>query len=562
MDIALTEMHANIKGIQASTCLPPSRLAALVPTSSTGSNSKLETVRCTVCHSLLLTAAFDDHLPDCRPCAPQPKAPARASKSTTSQPSTTGRAASKAAAAKGTKAGKKTGSKKPPAGPSRFAAEQAKVSLQPLPAARQSSDESEFQLPPKQPSNHAQLPAPSVYASMPSSSFPSQHIQPPEGMQLQQAGDQDRRHEAIDGKDADMARSQGGKRSRLVWTYQEHMSRSNPEADAVHDPSLPPRFPLVATRPRTRRARSPSVAAQPQILSKDGTSSGPTVGRRQSASGCAQLDALSETLLSGGALSQQPDRHPPRGGDMSQANKWQKQASLSQSSGTAFEIGRQKLQQTQMHGPPKQTLDDMATAAGLDGHVAPSRQLTSGSMGLSHSLHSQHAVQSQLQPDRRSTHGSAAADLTQMPSQVVQASPGQQPTWNPQRVSSSFQGVPNPHAGLGNSNQASKPKHALGKFANLPAAHSLHPSDHAASDSSQQQQRAHSRSQKPGSRPAAWPSVNGHASMHANDDAAPLKVAGPGSWRMPESKRQEPVQTLTGKQNQIMIVDGTLGDDT
>ncbi|KAL0031840.1 hypothetical protein WJX79_010686 [Trebouxia sp. C0005] len=233
-----------------------------------------------------------------------------------------------------------------------------------------------------------------------STSFPSQHIQPPEGMQLQQAGDQDRRHEAIDGKDADMARSQGGKRSRLVWTYQEHMSRSNPEADAVHDPSLPPRFPLVATRPRTRRARSPSVAAQPQILSKDGTSSGPT------------------------------------------------------------------------------------------------------------------------------------------------ASPGQQPTWNPQRVSSSFQGVPNPHAGLGNSNQASKPKHALGKFANLPAAHSLHPSDHAASDSSQQQQRAHSRSQKPGSRPAAWPSVNGHASMHANDDAAPLKVAGPGSWRMPESKRQVSVNAL------------------
>lgn len=259
MDIALTEMHANILGIQASTCLPPSRLAALASTSGTGSNSKLETVRCTVCHSLLLIAAFDDHLPNCRPCPPQPTAPARASKSTTSQPSTTGRAASKAAAAKAAKAGKKTGtkgSKKPPAGPSRFAAEQAKVPLQPLPAARQSSDDSEFQLPPHPPSNHAQPPAPSVYASVPSSSFPSQHIQLPEGMQLQQAGNQDRRHEATDGKDTDMARSQGAKRSRLVWTYGERMSRSNPEVDAVHDPSLPPRFPLVATRPRTRRARS------------------------------------------------------------------------------------------------------------------------------------------------------------------------------------------------------------------------------------------------------------------------------------------------------------------
>ncbi len=268
------------------------------------------------------------------------------------------------------------------------------------------------------------------------------------------------------------------------------------------------------------------------------------MGRLQSASGCAQLDALSETLRPGTALSQQPDRHPPRGGDMSQAPKRQKQANSAQASDTASETGWQQLQQTQMRGHLKQTLDGMATAAGLDGHVAPSRQLTSGSLGVSHSLHSQHATQLQVQPDRRSMHGSAAAGLTQMPSQVVQASPGQQPTWNPQQVSSSFQGVPNPHAGLGNPNQASKPKHALGRFANLAAAHSLHPSDHAAAGLSQQQQRAHSRSQKPGSRPAAWPSVNGHASVHANDDAAPLKVAGPGSWRMPESKRQVSVNAL------------------
>ncbi len=270
------------------------------------------------------------------------------------------------------------------------------------------------------------------------------------------------------------------------------------------------------------------------------------MSRLQSASGCAQLDALSETLRPGTALSQQPDRDPPppRGGDLSQATKRQKQASLAQASDTAAETGWQQLQQTQMRGHPKQTLDGMATAAGLNGHVAPSRQLASGSLGLSHSLHSQHAIQSQVQPDRRSMHDRAAAGLTQMPSQVVQASSGQQPTWNPQQGSSSFPGVHNPHAGVGNLNQASKPQHALGRFANLPAAHSLHPSDHAASGLSQQQQHAHSRSQKPGSRPAAWPSANGHASVHANDDAAPLKVAGPGSWRMPESKRQVSVNAL------------------
>ena len=237
---------------------------------------------------------------------------------------------------------------------------------------------------------------------------------------------------------------------------------------------------------------------------------------------------------------------------MSQATKRLKQASSAQASDTAEgetgwqhgETGWQQLQQTQTRGLPKQTLDGMATAAGLDGHVAPSRQLTSGSLGLSHSLHSQHADQSQVQPDRRSMHGSAAAGLTHKPSHVLQASSGQQPTWNSQQGSSSVQGVRNPNAGPGNPNQALKPKHALGRFANLPAAHSLHPSDHAASGLSQQQQHAHSRSQKPGSRPAAWPSVNGHASMHANDDDAPLKVAGPGSWRMPESKRQVSVNAL------------------
>ena len=229
---------------------------------------------------------------------------------------------------------------------------------------------------------------------------------------------------------------------------------------------------------------------------------------------------------------------------MSQATKRQKQASLAQASDTASETDWQQLQQTQICGHPKQTVDGMATTAGLDGHVAPSRQLASGSLGLSQSLHSQHAIQSQVQPDRRSMHGSAAAGFTHMPSQGVQALPGRQPTWNPQQSSSSFQGVPNPNAGPGNLNQTSKPKHALGRLANLPAAHSLHPSDHAASGLSQQQQRAHSRSQKPIGRPAAWPSVNGHASMHANDDDAPLKVAGPGSWRMPESKRQVSVNAL------------------
>lgn len=253
MDIALTEMQANIRSIQTSTCLPPSRLASISGRDSTG---KLETTRCIVCHSLLLTTTFNDHLPSCRPCDPQSTLPAR--RSTASQPILAGGAASRAAAAKGGKASKRggsKGSKKPPAGPSRFAIQQAKAPPQPVAATRQSSDDSDLQLPPHPLPNHLQSPAADTQASVPSSSFPSQQMRPPHSMHRQQPGSSNEQYVATGDRPGALTQPQGVKRGRSTWTYEENMSRSNPEVDAVHDPSLPPRFPQAVTRPRTFRAR-------------------------------------------------------------------------------------------------------------------------------------------------------------------------------------------------------------------------------------------------------------------------------------------------------------------
>ena len=256
MDRALATMQANIQSIQATTCLPPSRLAALASTSGRDSNLNLETVRCTVCHSLLLTAAFDDHLPSCRPCPPQTAAAARRTKSSTSQPSSSGRPGSKPAAARGGKAGKKGRGKgsKPPAGPSRFAIEQAKPLPQQQPIPTKSSDDSDLQMMPSHPSLHQPRKAGQSlpHASLPSTSLLADHAHP-SGVK-QQPSIVERQSDASDGNGSDAMRwSQKKKRSRNAWSYQEHMSRSNPNVDAVHDPSLPPRFPQSATRSRTTR---------------------------------------------------------------------------------------------------------------------------------------------------------------------------------------------------------------------------------------------------------------------------------------------------------------------
>ena len=271
MDSALSRLQADIHSIEQTTCLPPSRLAAWTSSSSGQHGSgHLQAVRCTVCHSLLLAAAFDDHLPRCRPCAPQSAVP-----SNSSHPSSSGRQASRPGSARGraaAKKGKGRGSKKPPAGPSRFAMEQAKTPPQrqtpPRPLAdldHQLPAHSSEQHQPRQHQHHQPLLTEAAAAAVPlacsSIDLSGDMIlsqKQPVGTSIPHAA---RRHSSDADVEQDMAsQARGAKRSRTAWTYEEHLCRSNPDLDAVHDPMLPPRFPHSVTRMRCRN-RSVSTGA-------------------------------------------------------------------------------------------------------------------------------------------------------------------------------------------------------------------------------------------------------------------------------------------------------------
>ena len=250
MDIAQTEMRTNIRSIQETTCLPPTRLAALASTSCTDNAGSLELVRCTVCHSLLLTTAFDDHLPRCRPCDPQSVRPSRSS---TPQPRQGSKAGLNAKGAKGSKKGKGRGSSKPPAGPSRFAIEQAKSASHQTAIASLVHSQPALQKPRHPMQYPSQAPpmlqcdsAPTMHAKQ---AWPTSNVQQPAVLDSHQGNG------IVSTPASDMAHApqpQSVQRPRSAWTYDPGLSRSNPEVDAVHDPSLPPRFPKSVTRSRRK----------------------------------------------------------------------------------------------------------------------------------------------------------------------------------------------------------------------------------------------------------------------------------------------------------------------
>lgn len=265
MDTALLRLQADIQSIEQTTCLPPSRLATLTASSSDGAGH-LQAVRCTVCHSLLLAAAFNDHLPRCRPCIPQPAVP-----SNSSHPSSSGRQGSRLGSGRGrlaAKKGKGRGSKKPPAGPSRFAIEQAKPPPQQQPTPRPPSDlhhqllahpsqQQQRRLHQHQPMVHEAAapvqvtdmfrPAHAVGLTC-SSTVPGGEVP---ASQMQTAG---QRHSSqAEAKREAAPQARQAKRSRSAWTYEEHLCRNNPDLDAVHDPMLPPRFPQNVTGKRSRK---------------------------------------------------------------------------------------------------------------------------------------------------------------------------------------------------------------------------------------------------------------------------------------------------------------------
>ena len=263
IDSALSRLQADIHSIERTTCLPSSRLAALTAsTSDQHGSGHLQAVRCTVCHSLLLAAAFDDHLPRCRPCAPQSAVPINSS-----HPSSGGRQASRPGSARGraaAKKGKGRGSKKPPAGPSRFAMEQAKTPPQRQTTPRPLPD-IDHQLPTHssqqhQPHQHQHLQPLLTEAAAPALPLACNDIDPfgdmtislkqPAGISSPQAA---RRYSSDAVAEQHMAsQARTAKRKRTAWTYEEHLCRNNPDLDAVHDPMLPPRFPHSVTRMRCR----------------------------------------------------------------------------------------------------------------------------------------------------------------------------------------------------------------------------------------------------------------------------------------------------------------------
>ena len=236
MSTALTTVRESIAVIQRTTCFPSGKPSSATHTDQAG---RLQAVRCSVCHSLLLAAAFNKHLPSCRPCS-HPNGP---TKGNASQPALNGRATStlhkSGSQGKGKKKVPSKGSKKPPAGPSRFAVEQTKHNLQ-QPAKALQGDAS------------VELLSRMCHAQPDSKQSTTGTVTGPEVLHthsgMQTAASEQPAQEAAPCKPDMTSR-------RLAWTYQLHMSRSNPDVDAVHEPTLPPRFPQAVCRTSRRRSR-------------------------------------------------------------------------------------------------------------------------------------------------------------------------------------------------------------------------------------------------------------------------------------------------------------------
>lgn len=240
MSKALASMQEHLATIQQTTCLPDAGNSKLSSVSGFGQADKLQLVCCSVCHSLLLSAAFNKHLPNCRPS----QVPANVSSSNVAQSAANGKAASALHKAGAQGKGKKNKqgkiSKKPPAGPSRFAVEQVQQEMkQPLPRGLQANVCMDL----LSRESHAQL------ASVPSYLAPS--IKPESQAHLGL-------HSAV-GAEAPAGYSRQGTPEaasrRLAWTYHCDLSRSNLDLDVINDPTMPPRFPYSACKLARRRSR-------------------------------------------------------------------------------------------------------------------------------------------------------------------------------------------------------------------------------------------------------------------------------------------------------------------
>lgn len=240
MSKALASMQEHLATIQQTTCLPDAGDSKLSSVSGFGKADKLQLVRCSVCHSLLLSAAFNGHLPNCQPS----QVPANVKSSNIAQSAANDKAASAShkAGSQG-KVKKKMqgrGSKKPPAGPSRFAVEQVKQEMQqPLPRCFQANACMDV----LSRDSHAQLA--SVPSNLGSSIKPESQAH--SGLHSTVGA------EAPAGYPRQITPEAASR--RLAWTYCRNLSRSNPDLDVINDPAMPPRFPYSACQLARRRSR-------------------------------------------------------------------------------------------------------------------------------------------------------------------------------------------------------------------------------------------------------------------------------------------------------------------
>ena len=282
-----------------------------------------------------------------------------------------------------------------------------------------------------------------------------------------------------------------------------------------------------------------------------------TDGGAHLASGYPHLSRASGHLA-GCAQAQQAERRLQQHREMPQTTQWQRQPVSSQDTvhDTRINLQQQQQQQHRFHGQQRQTLNRIAEPAGLDVHAAHPRQSSSEQMGRSHSVHSQSgqlAAQLPSLQGRLSMHHKSAAEPSHPQSQPAQLPLSYQSALRQQQASAAWQtaGYTDaahsvPHSSV------TKPRHVVhppARFLNLAATQSMQPSASGAGGVSQQQQQAscitaNGLQQQPSSMPVAWSSANGHGFVPGDDDMPGYRVAGPGTWRMPESKRQVSMNAL------------------
>ena len=288
--------------------------------------------------------------------------------------------------------------------------------------------------------------------------------------------------------------------------------------------------------------RSASAGPAPFRLSEYGSASAHSGNQVQLPSGGGHLIGLSDCTLPDAALPHRPDRHSSAHYDETDRAKRQRQADPTPGLVLDSQISAWQ-QQSQLHGQQRRTHNSLAVPAGFEMHASQLRTSEDN-------LHRQ-SDHMQCQQDTPAMHGSLAATSSQLQSQPAQGGPLHHAAWRPQQHSASWQHPAYQDATLISlRHPALKPKqglHAPPRSFNVPAAHSMQPSANGAAANGLHHPNSSTTGgmqQRSANMPSGYTLVKTRNSVHADDDTSSPRVAQPGSWRMPESKRQVSVNAL------------------